>query len=82
MAKQLGPFNIRVNCVVPGWIMTEKQVTLWLTPAGEKELMEGQCLKRKLYAPDVTRMILFLIADDGSACASQNYVVDGGWAGQ
>ena len=82
MAKQLGPFNVRVNCVVPGWIMTEKQVTLWLTPAGEKELMEGQCLKRKLYAPDVTRMILFLIADDGSACASQNYVVDGGWAGQ
>ncbi len=82
MAKQLGPDNIRVNCVVPGWIMTEKQQTMWLTPEGEKELLAGQCLKRKLYPPDVTRMILFLIADDSSGCTSQNYVVDGGWAGQ
>ncbi len=82
MAKQLGPHNIRVNCVTPGWIMTEKQERLWLTPEGEQELMAGQCLPRKLYSPEVTRMILFLIADDGSACTSQTFVVDGGWAGQ
>ena len=82
MAKQLGPDNIRVNCVTPGWIMTEKQEKLWLTPEGERDLMAGQCLPRKLYSPEVTRMILFLIADDASACTSQAFVVDGGWAGQ
>lgn len=82
MARDLGPDNINVNCVVPGWIMTQRQLDRWVDEEGERALMEGQCLKRKLYPPDVTRMILFLIADDGNACTSQNFVVDGGWAGQ
>lgn len=82
MARDLGPDNINVNCVVPGWIMTQRQIDKWLDEAGEKALMEGQCLKRKLVPSDVTRMVMFLIADDGNACTSQNFVVDGGWAGQ
>jgi len=79
LARDYGPDNIRCNTVVPGWIMTERQETLWLDAAGEKKLMERQSLKRKLYPPDVARMVLFLAADDGEGCTAQNFVVDGGW---
>ena len=79
LARDLGPMNIRVNCIVPGWIMTERQVQLWLTPEGEQELLRRQCLKRKLLPADIARVVLFFAADDSSACTSQSYVVDGGW---
>lgn len=79
LARDFGPANIRVNTVVPGWIMTERQVALWLDEDGERKLMERQCLKRKLYPPDIARMVLFLAADDSENCTAQNYVVDGGW---
>jgi NAD(P)-dependent dehydrogenase (short-subunit alcohol dehydrogenase family) len=79
LARDLGPMNIRVNCIVPGWIMTERQVQLWLTPEGERELLRRQCLKRKLLPADVARVVLFFAADDSSACTSQSYIVDGGW---
>jgi NAD(P)-dependent dehydrogenase (short-subunit alcohol dehydrogenase family) len=79
LARDFGPFNIRVNCILPGWIMTERQKTMWLTPEGEKELMQRQCLKRKLQPDEVARATLFLAADDSSACTNQNYIVDGGW---
>jgi NAD(P)-dependent dehydrogenase (short-subunit alcohol dehydrogenase family) len=79
LARDLGPMNIRVNCIVPGWIMTERQVTLWLTPEGEQELLRRQCLKRKLLPEDIARVVLFFAADDSSACTNQSYVVDGGW---
>jgi NAD(P)-dependent dehydrogenase (short-subunit alcohol dehydrogenase family) len=79
LARDLGPKNIRVNCVVPGWIMTERQITLWLTPEGEQELLRRQCLKRKLVPEDIARVILFFAADDSAACTNQSYVVDGGW---
>ena len=79
LARDLGPHKIRVNCVIPGWIMTERQIRLWLTPEGETELMERQCLKEKLYPADVARMALWLAADDSRMCTNQTYVVDGGW---
>jgi NAD(P)-dependent dehydrogenase (short-subunit alcohol dehydrogenase family) len=79
LARDLGPRSIRVNSVVPGWIMTERQITLWLTPEGEQELLRRQCLKRKLLPEDVARVVLFLAADDSGACTNQSYVVDGGW---
>jgi D-xylose 1-dehydrogenase len=79
LARDLGPRNIRVNAVVPGWIMTERQLTLWLTPEGEQELMRRQCLKRKLVPEDIARVVCFLAADDSDACTNQSYVVDGGW---
>jgi len=78
MARDLGPANIRVNCVVPGWIMTERQVSLWLTPEGEANLLRSQCLKRKLVPADVARMVLWLAADDSRMCTSQLFVVDAG----
>lgn len=79
LARDLGPMNIRVNSVVPGWIMTQRQIDKWLTPEGEQELMRRQCLKRKLQPDDVARLVLFLAADDSSAITSQSYIVDGGW---
>jgi D-xylose 1-dehydrogenase len=79
LARDWGPDNIRVNSVAPGWIMTERQITKWLSPAGEAELMARQCLKRKLYPDDIARVVLFLAADDSSAMTNQSYIVDGGW---
>jgi NAD(P)-dependent dehydrogenase (short-subunit alcohol dehydrogenase family) len=79
LARDLGPFNIRVTCVVPGWIMTERQVRLWLTPEAEGELLRRQCLKRTLVPEDIARVVLFLASDDAAACTAQSYVVDGGW---
>jgi NAD(P)-dependent dehydrogenase (short-subunit alcohol dehydrogenase family) len=79
LARDFGPLNIRVNCILPGWIMTERQMRLWLTPEGEEELMKRQCLKRKLVPADIARTVLFFAAEDSGACTNQNYIVDGGW---
>ena len=78
MARDLGPHGIRVNTVIPGWIMTERQITLWLTPEAEADLMKLQCLKQKLAPADVTRMVLWLAADDSRMCTAQLWVVDAG----
>lgn len=79
LARDLGPNNIRVNSILPGWIMTQRQQDLWLTPESEGELMQRQCLKRKLVPDDIARVTLFFAADDSGACTNQNYIVDGGW---
>jgi NAD(P)-dependent dehydrogenase (short-subunit alcohol dehydrogenase family) len=79
LARELGPENIRVNCVVPGWIMTKRQLDLWVTPEGEKQIDERQCLPGRLYPPDIARMVLWLASDDSRMCTSQNFIVDGGW---
>lgn len=79
LATDLGPKNIRVLCVVPGWIMTQRQLDNWMTPEGEAELMKCQCLKRKLYPLDIARPVLFFASDEAAACTAQSYIVDGGW---
>ena len=79
LARDLGPDNIRVNCIAPGWIMTERQIALWLDEAGEREIMDRQCLKRKLVPADVARVVLFFCSDAAAACTNQTYIVDGGW---
>jgi NAD(P)-dependent dehydrogenase (short-subunit alcohol dehydrogenase family) len=79
LARDLGPKNVRVNSILPGWIMTQRQQDLWLTPEGEAELMQRQCLKRKLVPDDIARTVLFFSADDSGACTNQSYIVDGGW---
>jgi NAD(P)-dependent dehydrogenase (short-subunit alcohol dehydrogenase family) len=80
MARELGSSGIRVNCVLPGGIFTERQRKLWITPEVEKEFMRHQCLKRHLLPEDVARLVLFLAADDSSAITNQEHIVDGGWA--
>src|SRR5918993_141818 len=72
LARDWGPDNIRVNSVAPGWIITERQARLWLTPDGERELMARQCLKRRLDADDIARVVLFLAADDSGAMTNQS----------
>ncbi|WP_119388320.1 SDR family NAD(P)-dependent oxidoreductase [Taklimakanibacter lacteus] len=79
LARDLGPDNIRVNTISPGWIMTERQLKLWVTPEGEKKIMENQCLKRKLLPVDIARVALFLASDESGACTNQDFTVDGGW---
>src|SRR5690606_6506487 len=66
LARDFGPFNVRVNSIAPGWIMTERQKTLWLTPEGEAELLARQCLKRQLQPEEMASFALFLAADDSS----------------
>ena len=80
LARDLGPDRIRVNCIIPGWIMTQRQVELWLTPEAERELMLAQCLKEKVHPDDVARLALWLAADDSRMCTSQAWVVDAGWS--
>ncbi len=79
LARDFGKDNIRVNSIAPGWIMTERQLSLWLDEAGERELMARQCLKRKLHPDDMARIVLFLAADDSGAMTNQTYIADGGW---
>ena len=78
LARDLGPDRIRVNCIIPGWIMTQRQIDLWLTPDAERRLMQEQCLQEKLYPADIARMTLWLAADDSRLCTSQTWVVDAG----
>lgn len=79
LAREYGPWNIRVNCVVPGWIMTEKQLTLWVTDEAAEAIDRNQCLPHRLYPDDVARMLLWLAADDSRSCTGQRWIVDGGW---
>lgn len=79
LARDYGADNIRVNAIAPGWIMTQRQKDLWLTPEGVEELMQRQCLKRGLQPDEIARVTLFLASEEASACTNQHYVVDGGW---
>jgi NAD(P)-dependent dehydrogenase (short-subunit alcohol dehydrogenase family) len=79
-ARDLGPHGIRVNCVLPGWIMTERQLALWVDEAAEAMRRAGQCLKGRLYPPDVARLVLWLAADDSRMATAQTWTIDGGWA--
>lgn len=79
LARDLGPDRIRVNTVVPGWVMTRRQVELWLDEAGERQISERQCLPDKLVPADLARMVLFLASDDSRMCTGQNFIVDAGW---
>ena len=78
LARDLGVHNIRVNCVVPGWIITKRQKELWLTQEIEKDTIKKQCIKRLLIPKDISKMVLFFASDQSSAISAQNYVVDGG----
>jgi NAD(P)-dependent dehydrogenase (short-subunit alcohol dehydrogenase family) len=79
LAHELGPDNIRVNCVMPGAILTERQQRLWVTEEYKAHILSNQALKRMIYPDEVARLVLFLAADDSSAITNQSYVIDGGW---
>ena len=79
LARTLGRDRIRINTVSPGWVMTERQIKLWLNPAGEEDLARNQCLPDKLRPHDIARMVLFLASDDAAMCTAQEFKVDAGW---
>jgi NAD(P)-dependent dehydrogenase (short-subunit alcohol dehydrogenase family) len=78
-ARDLGPHRIRVNAVLPGWAMTERQIELWSDENSDRVIAEKQCLPDKLQPDDLARTVLFLAADDSAMCTAQSFIVDGGW---
>ena len=80
MARDLGQDSIRVNTILPGWVMTERQKALWLDEAGNKLIDQQQFLKGRVMPVDLARMTLFLASDDAKMCSGQEFTVDGGWA--
>ena len=79
LAHEFGEDEVRVNCVMPGAILTERQKQLWFTEEYEREILAHQSLKRMILPEEVARLVMFLAADDSSAITNQSYVVDGGW---
>lgn len=78
MARDLGRHRIRVNTVVPGWIMTERQKTLWATPEALEKHRSRQCLPDLIDPVYVARMVVFLASDDAAMCTANNYMVEAG----
>jgi NAD(P)-dependent dehydrogenase (short-subunit alcohol dehydrogenase family) len=78
LARELGDGGIRVNCIVPGAILTERQRRLWLTPELDRQFLDLQALKFRLEADDVARLALFLGSDESRGCTGQDFIVDAG----
>ena len=78
LARDLGPDNIRVTCVVPGNVRTPRQLK-WYTPEGEADIVNAQCLKGRLVPEDIAAMVLFLASDDARLITGHEYWVDAGW---
>ncbi|MGV6806161.1 MAG: SDR family NAD(P)-dependent oxidoreductase [Ruegeria sp.] len=78
MARELGDHRIRVNTVVPGWIMTQRQKDLWVTPEALAKQIDRQCLPDPIDPVYVARMVLFLASDDAAMCSAGNFMVEGG----
>jgi NAD(P)-dependent dehydrogenase (short-subunit alcohol dehydrogenase family) len=79
LARELGADGIRVNCVVPGWVMTERQLELWVDEAGEREMDRNQCIPGRIVGTDIANMVMFLAADTARMITAQEFVVDAGW---
>ncbi len=80
LARDLGKHNIRVNTLTPGWIMTEKQLKMWVDEAGERLLDENQCLPGRIVGADVAQLALYLAAEDSRMVTAQDFTIDAGWS--
>jgi len=78
LAREWGADNIRVNALSPGWVITERQLKLWLTPQAEADWMKQVALQKRIMPEDIARLMLFLAADDSRMITGQNLVIDGG----
>ena len=79
LARDLGRDNIRINTIVPGWVMTERQLRDWVDEKAAADIDRGQCLKHRPMPEDISAMALFLASDDSRMCTAQRFIVDGGW---
>lgn len=79
LARELGPSHIRVNTLVPGWVMTEKQLAMWVDDAARALIARSQCLPGSVMPEHIANMALFLASDASAMCSAQNFIVDGGW---
>jgi NAD(P)-dependent dehydrogenase (short-subunit alcohol dehydrogenase family) len=79
LARDLGRDNIRINTIVPGWVMTERQLAEVIDDNAMSEIDRSQCLKQQLLPEDISAMALFLASDDSRMCTAQRFIVDGGW---
>jgi NAD(P)-dependent dehydrogenase (short-subunit alcohol dehydrogenase family) len=80
LARELGPDRVRVNHVVPGWVMTERQVTLWVDEAAEQAMDQNHCIPGRIVGEDIANMVLFLAADTSRMVTAAEFIVDAGWA--
>ena len=80
LARELGADGIRVNCVVPGWVMTARQLERWVNADGEAAMDRNQCLPGRIVGADIANMVLFLAADTARMITAQEFVVDAGWS--
>jgi len=79
LARDLGRDGIRVNTLVPGWVMTDKQLRLWVDDAAKELIARSQCLPGPVLPEHIAQMALFLASDASAMCSAQNFIVDGGW---
>jgi NAD(P)-dependent dehydrogenase (short-subunit alcohol dehydrogenase family) len=79
LARELGEDNIRINTLIPGWVMTERQLRDWVNEDTLQDIQRSQCLKGRLMPEDICAMALFLASDDSRMCTAQNFIVDAGW---
>ncbi|WP_111642805.1 SDR family NAD(P)-dependent oxidoreductase [Marinimicrobium alkaliphilum] len=79
LARDMGSDGIRVNTLVPGWVMTDRQVETLIDASAVKGIRASQCLKAAVMPEDISAMALFLASDDSRLCTAQHFIVDGGW---
>lgn len=79
LARELGGAGIRVNTLVPGWVMTEKQLQMWVDDEAKALIKRSQCMPGSVLPEHIAQMALFLASDVSSMCSAQNFIVDGGW---
>ena len=78
LAREFGPDGVRVNAIAPGWVMTDKQRDMWVTPEALEDQMKRQCLKQEILPEDIAGTVLFLASDCSRMMTGQTVVVDGG----
>jgi NAD(P)-dependent dehydrogenase (short-subunit alcohol dehydrogenase family) len=79
LARDLGKHGIRVNTLSPGWVMTEKQLNMWVDEAGDKLMDDNQCLPGRIVGADVAQLALYLAAEDSRMITAQDFIIDAGW---